>query len=199
MMSKLLLRVIATVRVKAAFAVVRLLPLISPCRDVLGVRSYLALTDWNEIARASSQLRAALELIAECDPQRFSRLRADLRGILVHPFSKKPRGRFNRSFGYCELSRSLALNEDHINIACTIVHEAAHARLCRFKANNPARRVRLEQVCMRQELAFLEKVPDTGDRMNEVKAVLAGLNLNMYTDEAMWSEILSEWKTASVS
>ena len=191
-------RAIATVRVQAAFAVVRLLPLISPRRDVLGVGSYFALTDWNEIARASSQLRVALELIAERDPRRFLRLRADLRGILVHPFSKKPRGRFNRSFGFCELSRSLALSEDHITIACSIVHEAAHARLCMFQSNDPEQRVRLERVCLRQELGFLEKLPDAGDRIDEVNAVTAGLSLNTYTDREMWSEILSEWKSALV-
>ena len=46
-------------------------------------------------------------------------------------------------------------------IASVIVHEATHARLFRMGIGyEEGRRARVEQVCLRRELAFAAKLPD---------------------------------------
>ena len=86
-------------------------PLVSTKHDVLGIRIHLALVDDKHLARAKEQLNLSIALIADYDLRRYKRLKADLRGILVHPFATRPRARYNRSSALCELSPSLAISE----------------------------------------------------------------------------------------
>ncbi len=174
------------------FLLVRILPLVSTKHDALGMHTYLALVDNNELARAKQQLNLSIALIAHYEPRRFARLKTDLRGILVHPFDARPRARYNRSTGLCELSPSLALSSDIVTIASGIVHEGTHARLRRVRARNPKRRVEVERACISQQIAFLEKLPGMRKRVENMQAVLNGLKLEDYTKTAMWADILGE-------
>ena len=180
-------------------AVLRLLPLVSRRRDVLGVRTYLALTDTNQFATVRNQLDLAIRLIAQFDPPRFARIARDLKGILVYPFSPRPRAQYIRSFGYCELSTSTLLGDDFVSAACMIVHEATHARLRRVRAHEAEQRLRVERACIAQEIAFLERLPHMSSRVESAQDMLKSLNAEDYTDAALWADYLSEWRAAAAT
>lgn len=191
------LRYVAIVRVRLMFLMVRLLPLASPKHDALGICAYLALVDGKELASAREQLTLSIGLIAHYEPRRYARLKADLRGILVHPFATGSRARYSRSTGLCELSPSLAVSDDIVTIASSIVHEGTHARLRRVRTDDPERRLRAERLCISQQIAFLEKLPHMTDRAAELRALLTELKPEDYTNEAVWADLLGEWKPAT--
>lgn len=195
--SRLLNRFIVNLRISAMFAAVRLLPLVSRKYDVLGIRTYLALTNTDQFASVREQLDLSLGLIAQFDPARFARIRRDLKGILVYPFSIRPRAQYNRSFGYCELSTSSLMADDFVSTASMVVHEGTHARLRRIRSDDAERRVRIERICVAQEIAFLKKLPGMGARVDAARVLLASLKREDYTDAAVWADIFSEWKQAA--
>lgn len=179
------------------FLVVRLLPLVSTKHNAAGIRTYLALVNGEELARAKEQITISVGLIAHYEPRRYARLKADLRGILVHPFATSPRARYNRSTGLCELSPSLAISEDIVTIASSIIHEGTHARLRHVRVDDPGRRLRTEHICISQEIAFVEKLPRMSYRADELRSLLSELKLDDYTDEAVWADVLGEWRGAT--
>lgn len=190
-------KVIASIRVRLIFLLVRLLPLVSAKHDAVGIPTYLSLVDSGELARAKEQLVLSIALIAHYEPRRYERLKADLRGILVHPFATSPTARYNRSTGLCEFSPSLVLAQDIVTISSSIVHEGTHARLRRVRTDQPERRLRVECLCLAQEIEFLEKLPGMDHRAAEVRTVLSELRLEDYTDAARWADIVGEWKAAT--
>jgi hypothetical protein len=166
------------------------------------MRVFLALVDKAEIARATEQLGKSIFLISYYEPRRFARLKVDLKGVLVHSFSKRPRAWYDRSFGFCELSTSAALADDFVSTACLIVHEGTHARFRAVRNNDPARRVRLERACLRQELTFLEKLLDGGvpkldSHVSRVRDTMARVEAKDYTNAVVWADMIGEWKAAT--
>jgi len=184
-------------RIRLVFLLIRMLPLVSPRHDYWGMRTYLGIADSSQIERAKNQLRLAIACIAQFDPRRFARLKADLRGILVHPFSRGVGARYNPSTRLCELSPSAAMAKDFVAIACLIVHEGTHARLRRVRSADADRRVQIERTCLLQEIAFLECVPRTESRIEATRAVMRDLRAEDYTNAAQWSSMLAEWKAAT--
>lgn len=196
-MYRWILRFVAGIRVRIAFLLVRLLPRVSTKHDVLGMHTYLALPHSEDVLRAKEQLNLSITLIAHYEPRRFARLKADLRGVLVYPFAASPRARYNRSTGYCELSPSLALSNDIVTIASSIVHEGTHARLRRVGKRDPEGRLRVERVCVSEQIAFLDNLPGMAHRAAKIRGVLEGLRVDDYTDAALWADTLGDWQNAS--
>jgi len=163
---------LAALRVRLMFLLVRLLPLVTPKHNALGIRTYLAIADETLLARAKEQISLSIGLLAHYEPRRYARVKSDLRGILVHPFSTRPRARYNRSTRLCELSPSLATSGDIVAIASSIVHEAVHARLRRLPIGDAERRVRVEHVCISEQIAFLDRLPGTAHRADNLRMVL---------------------------
>ncbi len=119
---------------------------------------------WSEPARgvAAAKLRAALNLLATTQPRRLMRLKLDVRRILV-TFVQVADAQFSPS------SRTVLVDEAYVcrpdvtpsHLATTIVHEATHARLFAVGIGYPPNlRPRIERLCMREELAFAEMLPD---------------------------------------
>jgi len=196
-MYRWILGFIAGVRIRIAFLLVRLLPRVSTKHDVLGMHTYLALPHSEDVSRAKEQLNLSITLIAHYEPRLFVRLKADLPGILVYAFAARPRARYNRSTGFCELSPSLALSDDIVTIAASIVHEGTHARLRRVGKRDPEGRLRVERVCVSQEIAFLDKLPGMSRRAAKIRGLLENLRLDDYTDAALWADTLDDWQAAS--
>lgn len=130
--------------------------LLSPRTTVEGVELVALADAGHEIeAQTVKQIAAALLLIKRTDRARWSRLRRDLKRILltkvggplyVHPV----RGALLRA-GYVRTAPV-----DYL--ALTIVHEAMHARLWSRGIGYPAAdRERIERICVRAELAFAER------------------------------------------
>jgi hypothetical protein len=169
----------------------RLLPLVTPKEDNWGMRTYLGIVDPEEMAAGKKNVRLAIACIAEYDPRRFARLKADLRGILVYPFSRQITASYIRSTRFCELSPSAAISNDWLHTACLIVHEGTHARFPRVRRDDPERRVRIERACLSQEIAFLERVPTTdaagrAERIERTRATMNGLREEDYTNAALF-------------
>lgn len=186
-------KLVVDIRVRLAFLLERLLPILSTKHVVLGVHTYLALLDSSELAHAKEQLNLSVALIARYAPGKYARLKTDLRGILVHPFTASARAQYNRSTRLCELSPTLVLVHDIVTIACAIIHEGTHARLRRIRAHDPARRLKVERACLAQEIVFLEKLPGMGRRADEIRAVIDGLKPEDYTDAARWADMVGAW------
>ena len=117
------------------------------------------------------RVERALQLIKEYDPQRYRRLPGYFARVLVVPLLEA-RGRYNARLDACEIEKQFLL-DPHTSmsmIASTIVHEATHARLrsLGFRYEESGRQ-REEQICGRQEMAFLTRVPNATHAREEVE------------------------------
>jgi len=195
-------RFVVLVRVRLVSLLMRLLPLVTPRHDYCGMRTYLGLVDAEEMAAGKKHVTMALACIAEYDARRFARLKVDLRGILVYPFSRQITASYIRSSRLCELSPIAAISSGWLHTACLIVHEGTHARFRRVARDDPARRVRIERACLSQEIAFLERVPTTDaarrtERIERTRATMNGLREEDYTNAALFFRYNAEWKAAT--
>jgi hypothetical protein len=106
------------------------------------------------------KVEEALNLIRVHDRRRYDRLRHDLVRVWVR-LLPGDLACFNAAFGACELDTRFVLEHSPETIAATIVHEAAHARLWHAGIEYVEEaRQRIEEICMRQELAFAARLPD---------------------------------------
>jgi hypothetical protein len=119
---------------------------------------------WSDPDRsvAATKLRAALDVIAAIEPRRLTRLKRDIRRVLVTSVQVA-----DAQFG--PSSRTVLLDETYVckpevtpaHLAPTIVHEATHARLFTAGIGYPVvLRPRIERLCMRAELDFAERLPE---------------------------------------
>jgi hypothetical protein len=110
-------------------------------------------------ADAFAKLSEALEMIAQADPRRFSRMAKDIRLIVVTPLSRANAAYVPRS-RTCYLNASVVEKHSTANVAILLVHEATHARIESFGVRQwPDLRRRFERLCVRQELTFAERLP----------------------------------------
>jgi hypothetical protein len=115
------------------------------------------------------RLEAALLLIKRYDRVRYDRLIRDLQRIWV---LLMPAGlaNFTPTIHACEIDTRycLAATTTPELIAATIVHEATHARLwrCGYRYEEE-RRPRIEEICLRREIAFAAKLPN-GDAVRDM-------------------------------
>lgn len=120
------------------------------------------------------RVETALNLIHEHDPIRHSRLIRDLEQIWVWAIPGSV-GRFRHLGWTCDLDKQFVETTAPDLIASVIVHEATHARLYRMGFGyEEAMRERVEQICLRRELAFARKFPG-GIDSHGVEAILHSL------------------------
>jgi len=111
-----------------------------------------------ENGHVRNRLRAALALIARVDPLRYRRLRRDMRRIAL---LRRGGPEYASEVGACLLPSAYLKAGTTEAVATTIVHEATHARLCRAGIGyGPAMRPRVEAACIRQQIAFAERLGD---------------------------------------
>jgi len=124
---------------------------------------------------ALRRVEEALQLIKRHDALNYSRITHNLDRIWVH-LLPSAQAQYDRSLNACALDERYVLNETMTleRIASTIVHEATHARLegCGIIYEEKSR-YRIEAVCLRRELNFLKKLPDTGLIQDEIARTLA--------------------------
>ncbi|TGQ45915.1 hypothetical protein [Mesorhizobium sp. M00.F.Ca.ET.216.01.1.1] len=140
--------------------------------DSLVVDRLLIAGDQQEIDRVVE----ALSLIRQYDPIRYRRLVRDLRRIWV--WAIPYRGQFKKSTWTCELDQRFVLDEKTSSelIASVIVHEATHARLARVGIEyREELRQRIEQVCIRRQLASIKGLPKATEAFDEAERMLDAL------------------------
>jgi hypothetical protein len=134
--------------------------------------------------KGADKVAKGLKLIRDLDPVRYKRLLNDVERIWVTTLG--PLAQFQSSTSTCEIDERYVLNEGTAPgmIASVIVHEATHARLFRMGIGyEEGRRARVEQVCLRRELAFAAKLPDQTKAGERAEATLDALP--DFSDEAM--------------
>jgi hypothetical protein len=113
----------------------------------------------------------ALRLIKHHDPLHCSRVIRNLDRVWVC-LTPSARARYDPSLGACILNERYVLLETTTleEIACSIVHEATHARLERCGISyDEKERSRIEAACVRRELNFVAKLPHS-ESLREQKA-----------------------------
>ena len=123
---------------------------------------------------ALRRVEEALQLIKRHDTLNYSRITRNLDRIWVH-LLPSARAHYDPSLNACVLDERYVLNETMTleRIASTIVHEATHARLEGWGIIYEEKsRYRIEAICLRRELNFLTKLPDSGLMQEEIVRTL---------------------------
>jgi hypothetical protein len=124
--------------------------------------------------RDLDRVEDALQLIKRHSAFHYSAVLRNLERVLVNVL---PHGEacYQRSLGACVLDERFVLSETTRldRIAAVIIHEATHARLERCGLHYDEKyRSRIEEICLRQELTFALKLPDSGQLQEEIKRTL---------------------------
>ncbi len=136
------------------------LRMVSPARDIQGVEVTDFTANEENDKGNFSRIADAIGLIVEHHPRRWQRIKKDLRRVMITHVGGPE---------YMHLLRACVVNASHLagqepaRIAMMLVHEATHARLRRlgFRYDNRVRR-RIEQLCVKQEIAFAKRLPNSG-------------------------------------
>lgn len=130
-------------------------------------------------------------LVKHHSPLNYARILRDLERIWVNVLPHGL-GEYNSSLNACLLDeRYVADPETSIgHIACTLVHEATHARLHRYGIEYvEERRARIEAICFRRELAFAARLPDSAELQQHIAQYLDWYGANPeYFDDARFTE-----------
>ena len=151
----------------------------------------------SDLALAKERVTAALTLIATISPRWLERHRPYVRRIQVLPIVQS-------AAQWQVATRQVELDHDFVcadgrtaaEIGSTIVHEYTHARVdaagIRYNADS---RVRIERVCIRQQLAFVGLLPASDERARfearlKVKLDRAPAIWSATTDEEEWQKAM---------
>ena len=107
----------------------------------------------------------AVDLIAKHDPAGLRRLLACMPAVVIWPLAGAA-GALNSSTRVCLLDPDCVLGDNAgVGVATVLVHEGMHARLRKhgFGYAEPVRG-RIESICKRAELHFLERISGLSDR-----------------------------------
>ncbi len=151
--------------------------------DVVGVKVCVLYDDQEIVLK---KVTGALQLLSEHDPAALQRIRRDLTGgIRVDRILQNSAQFSSRSFS-CQLEFGSVNGEmPSEELALTLVHEATHARLWRLGVGyEEALRARVEQICMRRELAVARKLPDGQEWASWVERSMASIDREFLTDRA---------------
>jgi hypothetical protein len=125
----------------------------------------------------------ALQLIKTYDPYRYRRVLKEI-GYLWVSLLPGAAAVFEIRLRRCVMDPPIVLSYSPERLASVIVHEATHGRLIRHNIGYPQElRRRVERVCMRQELAFAQKIPD-GEALRPGIEHRLTLAPDFWTDEA---------------
>lgn len=135
---------------------------------------------------ALQRIEQALQLIKRHDAFSYSRVTNHLDRIWVHLLPGSGAA-YETSLNACMIDERYVLGEQMTleRIASTIVHEATHARLDAWGiAYDEEKRTRIEAICLRRELYFRARLPDSDALREEVVRTLewAATSRDYYSD-----------------
>jgi hypothetical protein len=139
---------------------------------------------------ALRRVEDALQLIKRYDTLNYFRITRNLNRIWVH-LLPSAQAHYDPSLNACALDERYVLNETMTleRIASTIVHEATHARLEGWGILYlEAMRIRIESICLRRELNFRAKLPDSEPLQDEIVRALewCASDPDFYSDKNFW-------------
>lgn len=124
------------------------------------------------------RIEAALLLIKQHSRIHYSRVIHNLARIWVRVLLGA-RAEYDDPLKACVLDERYVAGASLEHLAATIVHETTHARLarCGFKYEE-GRRSRIEVVCVRRELDFAARLPDSAELQQEISRILEWCRAN---------------------
>lgn len=149
----------AALRVTVEILTVLLAPLVGRTYRIHGLRICVFL-DGADNEDVLNAIRDALDLIQANDPISFRRLKRFLPRVLVFEAGLPEYRPTIRAFN---LPEGLVRSASSTELAMAFVHEATHGRLYEagFRGKSATSRGRIEEVCVRREVAFVRRVPDS--------------------------------------
>ena len=134
-----------------------------------------------------TRVESALLLIKQHSPLDYARIARELERIWAK-LSFHGLGAYDHSLKACILDERYVADPATTveQIASTIVHEATHARLERYGIEyEEQRRVKIEAVCCRRELAFAARLPDSAELLQDIARCLEWYQANpeQFSDE----------------
>lgn len=156
-----------------------ILRLISPRAVVEGIE-LVDLSTSNVTSLFYDRVGEALRLIARYAPRRLARIQRDLRRIALVAGG----GEFYHSGLRAYVTDVASLRQKTApEVATAIIHEGTHARLAHWGIGyEPAKRARIEQLCIRAELDFASRLPNSGELVRRIGGKLAS---PWWTDAAL--------------
>ena len=121
------------------------------------------------------KIERALLLIKTYSPTRFTQVQRDVRRIFVLG-DPTVVGRWHQDLQTCEIEAGYlsASETSDAAVACTIIHEATHARLMRWGFSyEESKRLRTERICFRAERAFARRLPNEEEQVRRADEMLA--------------------------
>jgi hypothetical protein len=136
---------------------------LAPNGVIHGISVYVLDTQRARREEVCARLDRALTLIQRLDHRRYSRLRRDVRRILVVP---RPSDHLMPGTVTCYLSETRVLGRPDVPVALTLVHEATHARLQRAGLQYwPDLQERMEHLCITEQIRVTQLLPRVGYRV----------------------------------
>lgn len=158
----------------------------SPRRRVLGLTVVVRADRRSDVEPCFAKATEALRLIWQVDRRRFARLRTLVDTIIVFG-DPTALGYWRERLRMIELQAAwvAAPATSAAEVACTIVHEAMHARLDRlgFGYREPDR-LRIERVCFHAARAFAARLPDGADLAAEHRRRMTTLTAEPFSNAA---------------
>jgi hypothetical protein len=151
----------------------------APTRLVSGIPVTVTSRDSRTAEAHWRKVEEGLELLRTHHTHGFEEVRRHIRRVIVG-FLSTARAAWWGPPRVCMLSIEYFSQDTATaaDVASSLIHEARHARLERLGFRYSAeRRVRLETLCTRAEIAFAERLPDADIRVGALKAVLGQLDL----------------------
>jgi hypothetical protein len=135
---------------------------------------------------ALRRVEDALRLIKEHDSLHYGRVIQNLDRICIH-LIPGALAHYQLSLNACVLDKRFVLSETTTleRIASAIVHEATHARLDKWGIDYvETARFRIEAICLRRELNFLTKLPNSEPFQQEIASTVEwyGSNSDYFSD-----------------
>lgn len=134
-----------------------LVRIIFDCTKINGISISYCLS--GDSSPRSMKIGEALSIIENYDGRRWLRVRAHIKRVLVADSSVAS---FQAILGACVIPATMVDDQDPAALAAVVVHEATHALLNRHGVTSDSRDAvrRIELVCHREELRFVQRLPD---------------------------------------
>lgn len=147
-------------------------------RELEGIPVRVFCIDWWEVSESLDYLHRvgeSLGLLATAAPRWLQRARESLEGILVSDVVLGARGRFVIDNRLCVLHPRYVFggNTNSEDLACTIVHEAAHAWIHRRGISHSRHLLRIERICHEVSFATAKKLGMRGEAFRAESRYLA--------------------------
>jgi len=167
---------------------------LSPSRDLGGIRVVASVSDSPGPEVVFAKVRSALQVIRTAQPRRISQLERHCSVIWVRRHAAS-RALYDGTRRACILDSAFVGNPltKPAAVAASIVHEATHARIDRWRIPyDDVRRARIERLCRQEELDFGIHLPEGQDVIERARTLLALDDSAIARSPQQWREARRE-------